>query len=425
MIFPILYKTWKTGQIAYWECKVEGDTYYTRAGVFKNRDKHIWKPHKRDNYGTYTPDHGSYRTPEEIALEHAQSDWNIKLRNDAMTIDINDLIDESKKKYKKPLCCVLATRYKKLKIRHDKYLSCIEAEKKPTARMYTFPDREFYVEYKMDGERGTVCNLDGVITINSRGRSEIPHCDSIKSIFSKIYSIWSKKYPFMNEWQFDGEIILPGETRNRMRSTISTIKEKHIDNDKIVIYLFDLITEYNVPYSERRRLLNIIMGKVSSKYVQLMPTIGMTKLNDDTKINEYLGYALSMGVEGIILRDPDMLYPLGGDRIDGLIKHKPRNDCEMRIISCYEGTDYHQGLIMFKCQDLNDGMIQQDITPSWTREERILAFQMYIEDPSIFIGKYLTIVYTSKNEFGKLIEANGSCIRDPKDISTPLKEKRY
>lgn len=136
---PLLFKTDKKGEIRYWECMVEGDTYYTRAGVWKNRDTHTWKPHTRRSRQEIG--HGAYRTASEVALEHAWSDWDTKKRNDNMVESIEEVLDPSRLKYQIPLSPALAMKYKELLERHNN----------PRSKFHFDQAISYFVEPKYDG----------------------------------------------------------------------------------------------------------------------------------------------------------------------------------------------------------------------------------------------------------------------------------
>ncbi len=447
--FPILYKLDKKDEIRYWEVYARGDTFYTRAGMWKKRDGHRWQPHTRGS--RYEPGHGAYTDPESVAIEHAMSMWKEKKRKDAMTESIGDFLNADgtmalKRSYPIPIAPVLAMRYQDLLKRHENYLSYADRGLKPRTGMYCFPEVEYMVDTKLDGERATIswCKPrsvsqindevqeyipgtldDGDVHIFSRGRIEIPHCDHIKGPFRTLYKAWGKVKPEILGFHFDGEVIQPGTTRNKMRSSISRIKEKHVDNDKNVFYAFDLIMDSNIPYEERRRVLESMFSKIKSVCIKLVPSLGRVSLQDGVKVQEYMAMALHMGYEGIILRDPQMLYPTANLRINEMIKCKPLQDEEMRIIDAHEGIDAHAGLIIFRVEDTNDGQVKQDVTPAWTHEDRAEAWSMFQVDPSQFIGKLITVHYREKNEYGTLIEARAGRIRDRMDLSFAPTDKPH
>lgn len=411
---PILYKIGKRSEIRYWECRVRGNTYETRYGVLKNRDNHKWDQRTRESQ--YDPSHGAHKTADQVAMDHALSTWTEKKRTDAMSEDIDSLLNPQ---YQIPIAPVLATRYIDLKKKHTSYQKCIDEGRKPSSVQYCFPDTMYYWEYKFDGERGTVSWHDNDVHIYSRGRVEISHLDRQKDMFRRIYNAFGKSNPHIYKYHFDCEIMLPDNCRNKMRSVVSRIKDKHPDNDQIVLYVFDLITEYGMPYKDRRRLLETIFSKIKSQCVQLVQTIGMAKLGDPI-IDEYCASAHELGFEGVMGKDESFIYPVSNIRINELVKYKIEHDDEYEIIGAHEGTDAHTGLIVLEVKDCNDGMISFSVTPAWSHQDRRDAWSLYCNDPSQFIGRLVTIVYKYKNSYGKPEEARATRMRDSADLSTPL-----
>lgn len=418
---PLLYKLDKNSVVRYWECKIISGTFHTRAGILPNRETHKWKIHDRVAYSSYDISHGSYKAPDQIAYEHAISKWTEKKRNDVMTENIDDLVGDDKKSYPIPVAPVLATRYDVLQERDTKYKKCVESGRKPSTAMYCFPDREYYWEYKFDGERGIICYDKSIsdVRIYSRSRIELPYLESQKDVFKRIFEAFSKKVPDMLNYQFDCEIMHPDKSRNKMRSAISRIKEKHPDNDKIIFYLFDIVTVYGMPYKMRREILEKIMTYVKNPYIQLVPTVCKAKLGDPI-IDEECARAFELGFEGLVGKDEEFIYPLSNLRINEIVKYKIEHSDEYRIVSAYEGIDSHKGLIVLTVEDTNNGLIRFNVTPSWSHDERKDAWIMYQEDPKQFIGLLITIVYKYKNEYGKPEEARATRIRELEDISIPL-----
>lgn len=424
---PILFKLDKAGKLRYWECVVDQGQFKTRHGLFKTRDNHKWSIHERTQ--RYQVGHGSYTSAEDVAFEHAMSKWNDKKRNDAMVEnpmslgltrddvasmcqcdpDVMEQLNSDfieRISYPIPIAPVLATRYDKLKERHEN----------PRAR-YTFPDEEVYAQYKIDGERCVASWIEGHgVKLFSRLRNEIPYCDHIKAIMERIYTSLGKVMPSIYSYHFDGELVVPGETRNMMRSAVSTMKFKHEDNDKIVFYIFDMITNYGDPFHKRWDLLRKIMNKVKTDKVMLVPvpSIPMMRMDDDEIVGDMLAEAMGAGYEGLILRTKDMPYPLANHRIDELIKVKKIHDEEFLIVDCYQGKDKEAGLIIFKMSLIDDPEKTFGARPCWSYDVREEAWQQFVEDPSTFIGKMATVSYEYKSEYN--IPGNPRLIRLREDI---------
>lgn len=430
---PCLYKLDSVGRQRYVEIRVVGNIYFSRAGLLKTRDNHTWKPHKKS--AQYDQEHGSHRSGEEVALQHAWSDWREKKRNDAMTEDLDTLNGDV---YHVPIAPVLAKRYSDLVKMNETYQARVQSGKKPTKTMYCFPDHKYMVQYKFDGERATISWVQEMngnhigeydVHIFSRLRVEVPHLDHIKAIYRKIYTKIGKKNPWIYGCHFDGEIMEPGQTRNKMRSTISRIKEKHVDNENITHYVFDMVVEQkpDMPFRERYRILSDILGRLGKddNAVRLVPIIGEVRLGT-SEVDDMLALALDHGMEGIIARDPEMLYPSSGFRVNQMIKCKNINDCDYRILGAIQGTDAHEGLIVWHVQDLVHDFVTFYVTPKWSHEDRRNAWEMYCEDPDQFVGKLITVIYRDKEPNTLVpIEARATRIRDPSDMDVAEAKKSY
>ena len=409
---PTLFKKDKNGRIRFWECRIYGNIFETRAGLLHLYQNPKWKARERGSQ--YTPDHGSYKTAEEVAYSHAHSIWEQKKRHDNMVENPDEL---DRQEYIAPISPVLATRFDKLQERHEKGAIRIQNTGKLPKTMYIHPDRPFYWEHKFDGERVTVSWVDGQVMMYTRGRKAIEHMDKQKYMFHLIYERFSEIFPSMKKWHFDCECILPGGSRNDMRSTISRVNEKHIDNDKCVLMVFDIITNAGTPYYIRRDLLDRMFKKIESDVVFIVQTIGITTLYDVGTLDQWVAKAVADGYEGIMGKDPEFLYPMSNLRLDGNVKYKIRQDEEYTVIDAQEATDAHAGLIMFRVQDMADGMIKFWVTPAWTHENRRSAWQMWQENPDVFRGRMATVSFKYKNQYGVPEEAVLIRIRDEADIS--------
>jgi ATP-dependent DNA ligase len=382
MTFPILYKMDKKGTLRYREIVVEGNIYRTRSGIIKNRDTHTWKDHIRECQ--YKEGHGSYKSGEEVAYNDAKSAWERHKRKEAMCESEEEAMCEG---YKYPILPVELARYNDL----EKTNSLIEGE--------------YIVQAKLDGERCTCYYKEGVVTLFTRGRKERPYLEHIKDVMKRIY----EKIPSLKNFVFDGEILNPEGTRNTGRTVLAT-KEKHIDNEKMVFYIFCLVTNPDDIMNDRWAILEKLFSKVKNDYVKLVPILGRIKINDQDAVKRLLKVSLGMGYEGIVCWHTQMTYPMVKDRSNYSIKVKPFEDEEAEIVGAHEGTDEHKGLIVF---EVNNGSSIQYITPSWTHDERRKAMDAWVNDPSIYRGKMMNIRYKCKNEYGNYVEAVGIYIREP------------
>jgi ATP-dependent DNA ligase len=378
----MLFKMDKSGRLRYREISVEGDTFYTRSGIHDYIDRHAPIGHKREC--RYKEGHGAYRTGEEVAYEHAKSLWDKYVRKEAMCTNMEEALDPG---YRYPVIPVELARYNELRQTDD------------------LVHGMYMVQAKLDGERCTLYYRDGEVKIFSRGRKERPHLEHIKDTMKKIY----EKIPSLQKFVFDGEIVDPSGTRNTGRGALST-KEKHPNNDKMILYIFGIVTDPSDEFKDRWSILEKLFNRIKVDHIRKIPVLGRIDIRDEDAVARLLKKAIGEGHEGLVCWHEEGLYPVVKDRSRYCLKVKPHEDEEAPISGAHEGIDEHEGLIVF---EVNNGSSTQYITPAWTHEERRSAMDMYKEDSSSYIGKLLTVRYRSKNEYGNYVEAVGLCIREP------------
>lgn len=382
MELPILYKVDKNGRLRYREIVIDRDIYRTRSGLWKTRDTHAWKDHRRE--AQYKEGHGSYKSGEEVASANARSAWERYKRKEAMCENMEEALDPG---YRYPIIPVELARYNELRDTNG----LIEGH--------------YIVQAKLDGERSTIYYREGEVKIFTRGRKERPYLEHIKSSMKKIY----EKIPSLQSFVFDGEILNPSGTRNTGRSALST-KDKHPDNDKMVFFVFCIVTGPNDEFKIRWSIIEKLFSKIKCNCVRMVPVLGRVDVKDEDAIQRMLKKALKEGYEGVVCWHEEGVYPVTKDRSRYSIKIKPMEDEEAPIVGAHEGIDEHEGLIIF---EVDNGSSIQYITPSWTHDERRQAMNEYKRDPPSYNGRLLTIRYKSKNEYGNYVEAVGLCIRDP------------
>lgn len=103
----------------------------------------------------------------------------------------------------------------------------------------------------------------------------------------------------------DGELVVGSpcvhDTYRRTNSEIMTIK----NSPEFTFYVFDSVTEENIPYADR---FNRIKSLDLPPFVKLVEQV---LVNDHTELYEYEGRKLDEGYEGVIVRDPFSLYKFG------------------------------------------------------------------------------------------------------------------
>ena len=121
--------------------------------------------------------------------------------------------------------------------------------------------------------------------------------------------------------------------------------------------------------------------------------------------------ALSEGKEGLVGRHPDFLYPTVKCRPNTIVKIKPFETEEYKIIDAKQGEGQHAGLIIFLVSDLKDSTKQFWVTPAWKHEERKEAWLHFTD----YIGELLTVRFREKDAYNLPFEPVGLNIRSLED----------
>jgi len=163
---------------------------------------------------------------------------------------------------------------------------------------------------KLDGVRAMA--MDG--TLYSRSLKPIPN-EFCQTQFRSL------------EW-FDGELIVGSPTHpNAYNNTVSGVMTRDGQPD-VTFWVFDYFLDKNTDFRSRyRHLLSIAENTVR---VEVVPHVLLT---DDYALDEYEAQVLSLGYEGIMLRDPQGPYKMGRSTTNEgwLLKLKRFEDSEARI----------------------------------------------------------------------------------------------
>ena len=131
----------------------------------------------------------------------------------------------------------------------------------------------------------------------------------------------------------DGELIVgtPTDTDVYRNTTSNIMREK--GEPKFTFWVFDHFLKNDV-YINRKKELNLF-NKHMPKIIKIL---GSQVINNMEELKEYEMDCLSIGYEGVILRDPDAMYKHGRStaKEGGLIKVKRFSDSEARILAMEE-----------------------------------------------------------------------------------------
>ena len=176
------------------------------------------------------------------------------------------------------------------------------------------PD-EWQVEWKWDGIRGQLIRRSGVLYLWSRGE------ELITDKFPEIMSLLPQ---LPDGLVLDGEILtyregLPLSFQYlQTRITRKNVSKKQLDEAPVVFMAYDVL-EYQgndlrqSPQSERRALLQKLMGDIHSPHFILSPLVDFKEWGE---LNGLMGSARERGCEGFMLKRKSAIYQAGRRRGD-------------------------------------------------------------------------------------------------------------
>ena len=235
-------------------------------------------------------------------------------------------------------------------------------------------DKEWLVSPKIDGIRIMLYYKDGAIHTVSRGGSTYEY--SIQHIL---------KHPKLLDWfNKNPDIILDGELykKNVSLQQISGAVRKEQLSDWLEFYLFD-IADVNLKAKDRYTKLLKIGKELSLKFkpykeweeddlkIQLTPHIF---IKTEEKIWKYHNYAVSLGWEGCVIRDPEQVYRPNSKSQD-MIKFKKYKSEDFLVIGYELGLRGSEDMT-FICE-LSDGRTfkAMPVGDRATKEEYIKNFE--------------------------------------------------
>jgi DNA ligase-1 len=175
-----------------------------------------------------------------------------------------------------------------------------------------------------------------------------PKLDGIRGLVEGNTLLSRSRKPIPNKWVqaflgrvgydgLDGELIvgLPTDKHCYSESTSHLMAHDKKDFD-FTYYVFDLHNN-TLPYNERRRGLETLVGILDNPRIVLLEE---RLLNNEEELLAYEHEKLAEGYEGLILRDPAGLYKFGRSTVkEGLLlKVKRFKDSEAIILGFEEET---------------------------------------------------------------------------------------
>jgi DNA ligase-1 len=250
-----------------------------------------------------------------------------------------------------------------------------------------------YVQPKLDGLRCIGTAVNRKITLTSRQNKVFKVLQHVEKELARL--------PFNTKW--DGELYIHHESFQNIVGAIKRDESNELTS-KIQYYIYDFVDD-RLPFKDRLARLNLAMDT----YIDTLNCAG--EIHEDGSNLKYLTLQkvptsicecaedlvswhkvyVDAGYEGIMLRNMDGLYKIGG-RSQDLQKYKVFMDQEFKIIGAEENKGKLAGTCVFVCTTDDEGIFK--VMPEGSEEQR----RQYWEDwnsGKIKIGDEITVKFFS------------------------------
>ena len=141
----------------------------------------------------------------------------------------------------------------------------------------------------------------------------------------------------------DGELFTKrGDFENI--SSITSRLDEHVGWKEVKFYIFDMPkikANFSIKYEKMKEISK------SSKFIEVIPQI-LVKNNDE--VFEFLDKVIEKGGEGVVAREPNLIYE--NKRSSKILKIKKFKDAECEVVRLNEGTGKFKGLMgSLECKD--------------------------------------------------------------------------
>lgn len=353
-----LYKLTSIGKTQVWNIWTEGPDICTEYGQLDGK-KITTRDTIKSGKGIGTI---AETTPEEQAEKEAISKWE-KKRNKDYRESLGEIgkLGDAKEAALGGYLPMLAKKY--------------------TTGSMVFP---CYVQPKLDGLRCIARKENDVVTLWFRSGKQIITMGHIEKDLSIVMD---------NGDIFDGELYSEEIDFNKICGAIR--RDKNIKDNvaqQINYYVYDAprIWELGLLYDEgdgfdvRSHILHLKTQELDDHVIPLLTEYIDLEQDVFKKHDEYVAY----GFEGIMIRDPEMLYEQ--KRSKYLLKHKVFNEDEFQIVDYEEGRGQLQGRVgAFVCEMSNGNRFKAKLKGKGVTD----LLKDYFEEPEIFMNKMLTVKY--------------------------------
>lgn len=345
---PTLYKITSTGATQEWTISVEGSTIVKRFGQTNGKIQEA-----RDTIAEgKNIGRANETTPAEQAALEAQSQWEKKLKGKGyvQTLDaaVAGAVDED----------FVAGGI-------DPMLAHSFAKQ---GHKITYPA---YTQPKLDGHRCIAMVQDGVATLWTRTRKPITGVPHINAALEAAD---------LENCILDGELY-NHDYRDNFEALTSFIKRPvpKPGHEIVQYHIYDVAIDK--PFGYRRQVLDELLCLVDSPIV-VVDTRSV--LDEDAAMAAFDDYTVR-GYEGSMLRNADSPYE--NKRSYGLQKVKEFQDAEYKVIEVTRGRGKMYDKAIFVCETADGQPFRAKMKGS------LDSLRQYVDDPSLALGRLLTVQY--------------------------------
>ena len=287
-----------------------------------------------------------------------------------------------------------------------------------TAVKYTKTALRYWPVYCQDKEDGVRmrCYLDAAGKVVMVTRKNVPF-RPFKHLEPLIYELFLYLPAHSS---IEGELIVPGMSRNEIQSVVMTELTDDPNLHKVEYRLFELYWEENPPYEQRYERLERALATVAEYYgsglYSYINLIEAKIAHDNDDIEVLFQDAIAREKEGIMIRQLGGDSKLGSERyrlsqyVHGrtvhMLKYKKVDDEEGTIIDVYEGTGRERGCALLKVADPRGNYFGLRMEGSLDRRRH------WFQNPQLVLGKRVTYEYRGLGPNGTPQHAVGICIRE-------------
>lgn len=245
---------------------------------------------------------------------------------------------------------------------------------------------------KLDGERCVAVLKKGKVTLWTRTRKPILSCPHIIQQLELVLK-------GTKDCKIDGELYKHGLSREDLEVLMGAVRKQKPTamSSQVEFHIYDVVfdDEPSETFSDRLKFLTLLPDWFSHiKFVDSFTVYSMKF------VDKYFKQCLKDGYEGIMIRDMNAPYQF--KRSKALLKYKPRDDDEFKIVDVEQGKD---GTVVFRC------VTKDKKTFGATKAGKKSENQKYLKNKKKYIGKMLTVQYQGFTGEGKPMFASALRIR--------------